>query len=232
VIGESWPSWARELNDGYNEAALMWLEADLLIRSLSNDRRSLDDFARDFFAGGGKRPSLYDRAELIAALNRTQPYDWSRFIAARVDEVQPLGTGDWLAKSGYGLVFAADEPAPAVKHHRETGRLELGDSIGMQLSSGADGTVRDVTWGGPAFEAGLIAGSTVIGVEGGPYSPQALRNAISAATSHQRPIRIKAVVRGREREFAIAYTGGLRFPRLVRIPGAADRISAVLSPRN
>ena len=232
VIEEAWPSWARELNDSYNEAALMWLEADLLIRTRSNGRRSLDDFARSFFAGGGERPSLYDRQDLVAALARVQPYDWDRFISERVDQVRAAGTGDWLTNSGYRLEFTPDEPPASVKHHRETDRLELGDSVGMQLSASDDGEVRDVTWGGPAFRAGLLAGSKITKVGGKAYSPGALRDAITAAGEDKRPIRLTAVIRGRERAVEIAYAGGLRFPRLVRIPGTADRLGAILSPRD
>jgi hypothetical protein len=35
----------------------------------------------------------------------------------------------------------------------------------------------------------------------------------------------------RYRTVSIAYTGGLRYPRLERIPGAADRLSAILAAR-
>ena len=45
--GDSW----RRGEDYYAEGALLWLEADLRIRELSGDRKSLDDFARDLFRG-------------------------------------------------------------------------------------------------------------------------------------------------------------------------------------
>ena len=43
----SWRSWQR-FEDYYTEGALIWLDADTLIRERSHDQKSLDDFARGF----------------------------------------------------------------------------------------------------------------------------------------------------------------------------------------
>ncbi|MGH8142595.1 MAG: peptidase M61, partial [Steroidobacteraceae bacterium] len=45
---QSWRDWQR-FEDYYDEGALIWLDADTLIRERSNGQRSLDDFARSFF---------------------------------------------------------------------------------------------------------------------------------------------------------------------------------------
>src|SRR6202041_1063117 len=45
---QSWRDWQR-FEDYYSEGALIWLDADTLIRERSQGKRSLDDFARTFF---------------------------------------------------------------------------------------------------------------------------------------------------------------------------------------
>ena len=52
-----WPSLARE-RDYYTEAALVWLEADQVIRQGPGGARGLDDFARTFFARSSLRPDV------------------------------------------------------------------------------------------------------------------------------------------------------------------------------
>jgi len=45
---QPWSSFQRS-EDYYREGAMIWLDADTLIREQSNGRRSLDDFAKAFF---------------------------------------------------------------------------------------------------------------------------------------------------------------------------------------
>ena len=75
--------------DYYNEGMLIWLDADTLIRELSKGKRSLDDFARGFFGieDGRWSPVTYTFENVVAALNAVQPYDWAKFLRARLDEV-------------------------------------------------------------------------------------------------------------------------------------------------
>ena len=40
----------QRFEDYYNEGAMIWLDADTLIREKSQGKRSLDDFAKRFFA--------------------------------------------------------------------------------------------------------------------------------------------------------------------------------------
>src|SRR3546814_1614095 len=44
------PSWSRS-EDYYSEGSLVWLDADMLIRTATGGKKSLDDFARTFFGG-------------------------------------------------------------------------------------------------------------------------------------------------------------------------------------
>jgi predicted metalloprotease with PDZ domain len=231
LIDEPWPSWHRALNDSYTEADLVWLEADGLIRELSGEKRGLDDFARTFFAGGGERASLYDHRDVISALNAVQPYDWSAFLAARLDSVAPSAPTEWLRRSGYRLIFT-DTPTEAfASHHRRANRIDLGSSLGLVLRGGSSGDVSDVVWNGPAFEAGIVAGATILSVGGEKYDPEKLLAAIQANRGGGNPIRLLVRNRNRERAITIDYRGGLRFPRLERVSGVPDRLGELLAPR-
>src|SRR5579871_1215057 len=73
--------------DFYNEGALIWLEADVLIRQLSKGAKSLNDFCRTFHGGPGGTAALkpYSFDDLVAGLNSVQAYDWAGFLHTRVD---------------------------------------------------------------------------------------------------------------------------------------------------
>jgi predicted metalloprotease with PDZ domain len=214
LVEEPSPSWHRALNDSYTEADLMWLEADGFIRELSGEQRSLDDFARAFFAGGGERASLYDLGDVVAALDRVQRYDWAAFLAARIDSTAPSAPTDWLRRSGYRLIFT-DTPTEAfASHERRADRVDLTHSLGLVLRGGTSGEVSQVIWNSPAFAAGIVVGATIRSVNDSAYGPEKLLTAISDNRGGGRPIRLGVIDRGRERVVMIDYRGGLRFPRL------------------
>jgi predicted metalloprotease with PDZ domain len=231
LIDEPWPSWHRSTNDSYTEADLIWLEADGVIRELSGERRSLDDFARSFFAAGSERASLYDLGDVVTALDRAQPYDWAGFLAARLDSVGSATPSEWLRRSGYRLVFT-DTPTEAyAAHHRRTNRVDLGHSLGLVLRGGASGAVSEVVWDSPAFAAGIVAGSTIVAVGDNAYTPERLLGAIGQNRGGGHPIGLRVQHRDRERVVTIDYRDGLRFPRLERVPGVPDRLAALLEAR-
>lgn len=231
LIGEPWPSWHREFNDSYTEANLIWLEVDGLIRELSGEKRGLDDFARTFFAGGGERPSLYDFDDVVAGLNRVQPYDWASFLNARLHSTAPTAPTEWLRRSGYRLVFTGTPTEAYAAHHKRTNRLDLRYSVGLVMRADASGQVNDVTWNSPAFDAGLVAGATILSVNGSKYDPKLLLAAIRNNRGGGNPIRLTVKNRNRERTVSLDYRGGLRFPRLERISGVPDRLGSLLEPR-
>ena len=228
LIAEPWPSWHRSLNDSYTEADLIWLEVDGLIRELSGEKRSLDDFARSFFAGGGERPSSYELDDVVASLNEVQPYDWAGFLATRLDSVGSAAPSDWLRRSGYRLVYT-DTPTEAyVAHHRRTNRIDLSHSLGLVLRGGRAGEVSEVLWGSPAFEAGITAGAAVLSVNDGAYAAERLMAAIGDNRDGGRPIWLRLRSRERERAVTIDPRGGLSFPRLERVRAQPDRLRSLL----
>ena len=54
---QSWANWKRG-QDYYDEGELLWLDADTLIRKMTNNQKSLDDFQRIFLGKGGNTGPL------------------------------------------------------------------------------------------------------------------------------------------------------------------------------
>src|SRR5262249_61348239 len=101
-----WRSWQRG-EDYYQEGELVWIDADTLIRELSNGQKSLDDFARAFFGvdDGQWVPKTYTFDDVVSALNAVQPYDWAAFLRARLDrhDGPPL---EGRARGGYTPTYS------------------------------------------------------------------------------------------------------------------------------
>ena len=226
---QAWTSWQRS-EDYYSEGQLVWLDADTLIRSRSAGKRSLDDFARGFFGiedgNGSERPYTFD--DVVAALNAVEPYDWAKFLNARINEVAPRAPLDGLARGGWRLVYT--EAPTAYFKSTEAGRklVDLSYSIGMVLTQSAD--IAGVQWDGPAFKAGLTVGGKLIAVNGIAYDADRLKEAIAAAKTGG-PLSLLVKTGDHYRSVDIAYRGGLRYPRLERLEGTPDLLSAIYAPR-
>ncbi len=222
--------------DYYNEAALVWLEADQIIRRGTGERKGLDDFARAFFAarvapqaGVGARQSTYDFADVVAALNAVYPHDWAGFLRTRMEEPGQPAPLAGIEAAGYRLVWKA-EPNPYDKGQMDYGRyLSLYHSLGLTVDR--DGTVTATRWGGPAFEAGVVTGTKLIAANGVAYDAEKLKRAITDAKATNRPIEL-IVQRGDSvRAVSVPYTGGLRWPWLERTGGSPAPLDRLLAPR-
>ena len=226
---QGWTSWQRS-EDYYSEGQLVWLDADTLIRSRSGGKRSLDDFARGFFGiedgNASERPYTFD--DVVAALNAVEPYDWAKFLSTRINEVAPRPPLDGLARGGWRLVYT-DAPTAYFKS-AEAGRklVDLTYSIGLALGQNTD--IAGVQWDGPAFKAGLTVGGKLIAVNGIAYDADRLKEAITAAKAGG-PLSLLVKTGDHYRTADIAYRGGLRYPRLERIEGTPDLLSAIYAPR-
>jgi len=232
--GKDWQSWQRQ-EDYYDEGALIWLEADMLIRQQSHGQRSLDDFAKLFFGieNGRSEPLTYKFDDVVAALNRVQPYDWAMFLRQRLDAVgsgakAPLGG---LTRAGWRLVYVEKESDNARNslHHGEKTN-DFSYSIGLIVSD-KESRIGQVEWNGPAFKAGLAGGSKLVAVNMQEYKAERLAAAITANKDGSHPIELLVKEGDRYRLVRIDWRGGLRYPALERIPGQPDLLSAVLAPR-
>ena len=214
--------------DYYSAGQMIWLEADALIRNNTGNKKSLDTFAKAFFGvndGEWKVQNTYRFEDVVATLNGVMPYDWAKFLRDRLDAKVGLTGG--IEASGWKLVYK-DEPTAYAKANSRGG----GDFVySLGLGLGKDGTIGDVRWDGPAFNAGLGSGTTVVAVNGQEYSQEALEDAVKAAKDGKSPIQLMVKEFDRFRIVGINYHDGLRYPHLERIEGKPDRLTAIFTAR-
>jgi len=226
-----WLSWERN-EDYYSEGLLVWLDADTLIREKSGGKKSLDDFARSFFGvnDGSYGVDTYTFDDVVKALNAVQPYDWTSFLRARLDDHAPGAPLDGVTRGGYKLVYT-DTPTDYFKASETRRKItDLTYSLGLVI--GAEGRVMEVLWNGPAFQQGLTVGNQIIAVNGVAYDPELLKNAIRAAKSAKEPIELLIRSGDRYRTVRCDYHEGLRYPRFERDASVPARLDDILMPRN
>lgn len=227
---QPWTSYQRS-EDYYSEGQLVWLEVDTRLRELSGGRRSLDDFARSFFGvnDGDFSELPYTFEDVAAALNAVQPYDWATYLRQRLNEHARGAPLEGLARGGYRLVYT-DTPTEFMRNQMsDSHTTDLMYSVGFVV--GRENALSQVQWGGPAFQAGLTPGTTIVAVNGIAYETSEMRSAIRAAQTSRDPIELIVRQGERYRTVRIDYHGGLRYPHLERIAGTPDRLAEILAPR-
>lgn len=226
----AWSNQRRSV-DFYPEGALLWLEIDTRLRTLSSDKRTLDDFCRAFHGieDGviGIRPFEFD--EVAATLEKTAPGDWAAWLRQRLDakaERQPLAG---LQAAGWTLTFS-DTPSDYFKHrHAHRKMLNLNYSAGL-IASTKDGKLADVRWGSPAFAAGLAPGMKIVAVNGVKFSAEAFNAAVAA--DKDKPVEIDLLIENIDQytHHNLQVEGGLRYPHLERDESVPDRLTPILTP--
>jgi predicted metalloprotease with PDZ domain len=227
----SWRNWQR-YEDYYYEAALIWLDADTLIRERSQGKRSLDDFAQAFFGidGGSANIVTYTFEDVVKALNNVEPYDWRTFLRARLDSTAAPAPFDGLRRGGYKLVYS-DAPSDLLKAHEDQSkRVNLLFSIGVELDD-KDGTVLEVLWDSAAFKAKVTESSVILAINGAAYSADVLKDAIRSAKTTKVPIELIVKTGDRFRVLALDYHDGLRYPHLERESSTPGRLDDILAAR-
>ena len=225
----AWPSWSRE-EDYYIEGLLIWLDADTLIREKSNGQKSLSDFARAFFGvdNGSWVTETYTFQDVVDALNKVQPYDWTSFLRTRLDRVGKEAPLDGLARGGWKLVFTAEKSAQQKAFESVRKGADFSYSLGFQVNE--DGQVGNVAWASPAFTAGISRGLKLIAVNGLAYDdPDQLSDAIKLAHDKTQPVELLLRDGKHFRDVKIEYHGGLRYPHLERIKDTPDRLGDILA---
>ncbi|HMO76372.1 MAG TPA: peptidase M61 [Sphingopyxis sp.] len=222
---------ATRTEDYYNEGALVWLEADMLIRNITDNAKSLDDFARIFFAGreGDWGQSTYEFADIVAALNAVQPHDWAKFLRERMQAPGRPAPTAGIEAAGYRLVWR-DAPNAFDRDRMAQARsADLTHSLGLTIDR--EGVVTSVLWDGPAFRADIVNGAKIVAVDGLNYSRERVEAAIRAATDGRTPVKLLVERGGRWRNVEIDYRGGLRWPHLGRVANAPDRFDSLFTAR-
>ncbi len=221
---------ATRVEDYYNGGALVWLEADMLIRRLSGGARSLDDFARAFFGGrdGDWGTVTYSFADVVAALDGVQPHDWATFLDTRINRPgQPAPLGG-LEAGGYRLVYRDTPNAFDAERMAEAKTLDLLFSLGVALDN--DGVVTAVLVDSPMFAAGVTNGTKIVAIDGMAYGKDRMRRAV-AATAGGTPMTLIVQKGDRVRTITPDWRGGLRYPHLERVGDAPAPLDALFVPR-
>ena len=230
----AWSNWKRG-QDYYFEGELLWLDADTLIRKMSGNKKSLNDFVKVFLGKGGNTGPLivtYNFDELVQDLNQVVPYDWAMFLQDRVDRVNSRADVAGLEQGGYKLVYR-DKPTKSQQmiqaaEGRRSGGIDCWYSIGLRL--GADGTIGDVLWNGPSDKSGVAPGEKIMAVNDKVYSPDTLRQAIREAKGSSKPIRLIVQADSFVSTMQIDYHDGERYPALERVEGTPAYLDDIIKP--
>lgn len=221
----AWRDWQRR-EDYYSEGVLLWLDVDARLRQLSGGRRGIDDFAARFFRVDRQlgTVSTYTVEDVYRVLDQVAHDDWPGFLRRHLTSHEDADAMAGLARAGWRLVYTTEATETARQDEAENGGLDLSYSIGATFDD--DGRVTSVAWDSPAFRSGLMPGVRIARVAAAPFSRDALALAVSKTS--QFPLTL-TVAGGKQVQ--IDYRGGLRYPRLERIPGTDDHLSPLLATR-
>ncbi|HTD95693.1 MAG TPA: hypothetical protein VK627_02140, partial [Edaphobacter sp.] len=229
----AWSNWKRG-QDYYQEGELLWLDADTLIRKLTGNKKSLNDFEHLFLGKGGNTGPLivpYDREELIADLNQIVKYDWATFLHDRIDKLNPRADLAGIEQGGYKLVYT-DKPSKSESTMSASGGrrggLNVWYSIGIRLMP--DGTIADVRWGGPADKARLAPGSKILAINGRVFSTDELKAAIDQSKGKTEPMHLILQTNTFVDLADLDYHDGARYPSLVRVEGTPAYLDDITKP--
>lgn len=138
---------------------------------------------------------------------------------------------DGLRRGGWTLAWADTESAFA----RQNGDGpddrpdDFRHSLGFSVI--AEGDLRGLVWDSPAFRAGLTSRHRLIAVNGLAYTAERLTRALKAHSAGDAALDL--LVRDGDRFVTVspAVRVGPRHPRLQRLPGTEDRLTAIYAPR-
>ena len=217
--------------DYYDEGALIWLEADTILRQKSGGKKSMDDFARLFYGVQNTPPEVktYTFDDVVKTLNQVQPYDWRGFLTDRVLKIAAHAPLEGIANGGWTLVYS-DEPNGIAKMRGQSGgSYDATASLGLVLTK--DGVVADAIEDGIAAKNGIAPGMKIVAVNERQYSTELLLAALrEARTSHQ-PIRLLMENTEFFHTVSLDYFDGPRNPRLVRDESKPDLLGEIIRPK-
>jgi predicted metalloprotease with PDZ domain len=226
----------RRSQDYYPEGALVWLEADAIIRDLSHGKHSLDEFCKKFLGQIGSEAHEavyevvpYDLPEIVKELKQFADYDWDTFFARRVTATQRDLPLDVVGSCGYRLGYTTKSPAYLDYLQQRGGGdlLSARDSLGLTFHG--DGRIADVAPGMPGDKSGLAPGMRVLGVNSKKFSRERLDDALSDSVARRN---VEFLLSDGEdfRTIRVEYADGLRYLDLVRNPEHSDILGEILQP--
>src|SRR5262249_35344163 len=217
--------------DFYWEGALVWLDADTLIREKTNGAKSLDDFCRAFFGGGNGTPQVkpYEFGDVVKGLNGVVELDWKSFLDHRLLAATEAAPLDGITRGGWKVVVKKEPSELRKATDDENKSLNLTSSIGLLLTS--DGKVTDVVPGSPADRAGIGPHMKIAAVNGRRFDGDRLSEAVGATESGK--VKLELLVENGDffNTYPLDYAGGAQHPHLQRDDAKPDLISEIFKPR-
>ncbi|MGA8557760.1 MAG: hypothetical protein WB630_25375 [Candidatus Acidiferrales bacterium] len=224
-----WANWRRG-TDFYEEGELLWLDVDTTLRSLTKDKKSINDFCKIFHGGQGGQPELktYDFEDVVATLNGLVAYDWTGFLRSRLDGLATKTPEEAVTNSGWKLIYSEQPNDTLLLTEELTRRTDFSWTVGMVASE--EGSIIDVIHDGPAYNAGIGPGMKIVAVNGAQYGPDVLREAINTAKTATQPIQLIVSNGAQFQVVRVDYHGGLQYPHVVRDASRPDYLGEISHP--
>lgn len=217
-----WFAWRRAV-DYYDEGVMIWLETDTTIREQTRGRKSLDDFIRRFYGGQSGAPEVktYTFDDLVAALNEVAPYNWKSFFQERLQSTAAHAPLGGLEAAGWKLIYN-DVPNEWMRlADGASKQINLSYSIGLTLKT--DGAVVDIINGQAADHAGISPGMKLVAVNGRRFSQERMFDALRNRGE------LEFILENGDsfKTLRVNYTGGPRYPHLVREEAKPDLLGQI-----
>jgi predicted metalloprotease with PDZ domain len=225
-----WTSYRRG-TDFYPESVLIWLDADVTIRRLTDGRRSLDDFCRSFLGGPDVMPVVktYNFDDLVAAMNDVAAYDWRSFFLERLQSVDAHAPLGGLIGGGWHLTYNGEPNQMIAASQATPGPVDYTASIGALIKP--DGTVQDSIPGMPAYQSGVRPYTRILAVNGRQFTVEELNKTLAESKTRAGTITLLISNAGFVESHDVDYHEGPRYPHLTRDNAARDYLSEILKPR-
>lgn len=222
-------AWRRSV-DFYPEGDLIWLEADVLIRRLTQGRRSLDDFCKKFYGGESGPPGVvpYTLDDVVAGLNEVATNDWREFVQTRVYAANAHAPLGGIEGAGWRLDYT--NTVPDMLKSRESADKATDMSFSLGLTIKEDGAIIDVIPGSAADTAGVGPAMKLVAVNGRRWTPDILRAAVKSAKAGAAPIELLVENEDYFKTCKLDYHEGEKYPCLVRDAARPDLLTEILKP--
>jgi predicted metalloprotease with PDZ domain len=232
-FGGGWQDWKRG-DDYYDEGDLVWLWVDTTIRSLTRNKKSIDDFCHIFHGGPNNGPEVkpYTFDEIVNTLNQVAPYDWAKFFHERLTSLAADAPVGGIEAGGWKVEYTDQDSRGGDDGGGGPRGPSLNATYSIGLRIGGDGHVQESIWDGPAFQAGVVPGMEIVAVNGRRFTPEIFNTALRATKTSNEPLQLLVVNDDYYRTVTIDYHAGPRYPHLVRIEGKPDLLSDIIKARS
>jgi len=234
LTGAAYDNFRRD-TDYYDEGELLWLEVDLTIRSKTDGKKTLNDFAAAFHGLNGNTGPMvvpYTFDDVVKGLNAVAPNDWAGFLRARLDsnEFHAPEIAGINALSGYKLTYT-DKPdywSQLTESSAGAGGIDARYSVGLTVDS--SGVVQDAIVGGVAYKAGVAPGFHIVAVNGRAYSAALMHQALQDAVGKGPVVELIVENTGYFKMIRLDYHEGEKYPHFERVAGTMDRLDDIVEP--